>query len=187
MTDQNSPLVLVVDDDRTIRSLLRVAMEEEGYRVADANNGEHGLAEFIRLEPDLVLLDAVMPVLDGFACCRQLRELPLGQDVPVLMITVLDDPESVDRAFDCGATDYVTKPLHWAVLAQRVRRLLTARTALAQLRQLEDLFAQQQQRERWWRSWFDRLAASGDEAAISQCLAEMKAFLEMDGAGADEL
>ena len=108
------------------------------------------------------------------------------------MITVLDDTESVDQAFDCGATDYVTKPLHWAVLAQRVRRLLMARTALAPLGQLEDLFSQQQQRERWWR------AASGDEAAINLCLPEMisgktarnnqnddpgldmKAFLEMD-------
>ncbi len=137
------PLVLVIEDDRTTRLLLRRAMEKEGYRVAEASDGEQGLADYTRLKPDIVLLDAMMPVMDGFTCCRHLQatgggELPQAAitgdanrpkdfsvaRAPVLMITSLDDPESVDRAFEVGASDFVTKPIHWAVLRQRVRRLI---------------------------------------------------------------
>ncbi|WP_017714868.1 response regulator [Kamptonema formosum] len=118
------PLVLVIEDDRTTRMLLRRAMEKEGYRVAEAADGKQGLADYTRLQPDIVLLDAVMPVMDGFTCCEQVRLLGDGDSTPVLMITSLDDPQSVDRAFEAGAADYVTKPIHWTVLRQRVRRLI---------------------------------------------------------------
>jgi diguanylate cyclase (GGDEF)-like protein len=99
-------------------------MEKEGYRVAEATDGEQALADYNHLHPDIVLLDAVMPVMDGFTCCRHLQSLPGGDRTPLLIITSLDDPESVDRAFEVGASDYVTKPIHWAVLRQRVRRLI---------------------------------------------------------------
>src|SRR3569832_1159545 len=118
----DSSMVLVDDDDRALRTLLRFAMEEEGFLVAEANNGENCLAEFARLQPDIVLLDAVMPVMDGFTCCSQLRTLSTAEHTPVLMITVLDDQDSVDQAFAAGATDYVTKPIHWAVLRQQKTR-----------------------------------------------------------------
>ena len=118
------PLVLVIEDDRTTRILLRRAMEKDGYRVAEAADGKQGLADYTRLQPDIVLLDAMMPVMDGFACCEQVRLLGDGDRTPVLMITSLDDPQSVDRAFEAGAADYVTKPIHWTVLRQRVRRLI---------------------------------------------------------------
>ncbi len=121
---QAPPLVLVVDDDKSMRILLRKAMEQEGYQVAEASEGEQALAAYTRLHPDIVLLDALMPVMDGFTCCAQLQKLPGGARTPVLMITGLEDRESVDRAFVVGATDYVTKPIHWAVLRQRVRRLI---------------------------------------------------------------
>jgi diguanylate cyclase (GGDEF)-like protein len=125
--------ILIVDDDRAMRLLLRLAMEEEGYTVLEAKDGEQCLAEFIQHRPQMVLLDAVMPGIDGFSCCQQLRQLPEAQDVPILIITVLDDPASVDRAFEAGATDYVTKPIHWPVLCQRVRRLLQAYWSMVQL------------------------------------------------------
>ncbi|HEY9748294.1 MAG TPA: response regulator, partial [Allocoleopsis sp.] len=131
----NAPLILVVDDNKAARSLLRETMEEEGYRVAEARDGEQCLTIYTRLRPDIVLLDAVMPVLDGFTCCRQLKALPGGDRIPVLMITGLDDEASVDQAFAAGATDYVTKPIHWAVLRQRVRRLIQASQAMAELHQ----------------------------------------------------
>ncbi len=155
---EDLPVILVVDDDKTMRLLLRRAMEQEGYQVVEANNGEQCLALYTSQKPDLILLDAVMPVMDGFSCCLQLQALAgdddavmptlpisdpqrnacgssltslsqsqvqtLARNTPVLMITSLEDPESVDRAFEVGATDYVTKPIHWAVLRQRVRRLL---------------------------------------------------------------
>jgi diguanylate cyclase (GGDEF)-like protein len=138
----DDPLViLVVDDDELTRQLLRRIMEKEGYQVFEAVNGEQGLEAYERLKPHLVLLDAIMPVMDGFTCCTQLQLLSEGSPAenngfadnkhlrglartPVLMITGLDDPESVDRAFAVGATDYIRKPIHVPVLRQRVRRLI---------------------------------------------------------------
>lgn len=144
--------ILIVDDDRAMRLLLKLAIEVEGYTVIEAKDGEECLAKFAQHQPQMVLLDAVMPGMDGFTCCQCLRQQARQQsaivanspdspgweitelvEVPVLMITVLDDSDSVDRAFEAGATDYVTKPIHWAVLCQRVRRLLNAYWATMQL------------------------------------------------------
>lgn len=117
-------LILVVDNDKSMRMLLRLALEQEGYQVTEASCGESCLAACQRCQPDVVLLDALMPVMDGFTCCAQLQTLPSGNCIPVLMITVLDDPDSVDRAFEVGAIDYITKPIHWTVLRHRVRYLI---------------------------------------------------------------
>ena len=135
---QNPPLILVVDDEKTLRLVLRRVMEKEGYRVSEALDGEQCLEISPQIKPDMVLLDAMMPGIDGFTCCAKLREL-LGDDCPpILMITVLDDPASVDRAFEVGATDFVTKPIFWAVLRQRVRRVLENSWAMKELqRQIE--------------------------------------------------
>ncbi|HLO46849.1 MAG TPA: PleD family two-component system response regulator [Kamptonema sp.] len=128
------PVILVVDDQKTSRLMLRLAMEKEGYGVREAGDGQQCLKVCEQFQPDMVLLDAVMPVMDGFTCCAQLQAL-LGEECPpVLIITVLDDRESVDKAFEVGATDYVTKPIHWPVLCQRVRRLLQTSWAMRQLR-----------------------------------------------------
>lgn len=177
----DSPLVLVVDDDRVLRSLLRLAMEEEGYQVAEAKNGENGLSEFARLQPDIVLLDAVMPVMDGFACCDRLRTLPPAKHTPILMITVLDDGDSVDRAFAVGATDYVTKPIHWAVLRQRVTRLLDATRSLKQVQQIAATLQQQSQREQLFRGIARRLSQSQTLAEIlNPSVREIQEFLAVD-------
>lgn len=145
-TAQNHiPLILVTDDDRATRTLLKVAMEEEGYRVITARDGQECLSEYHRCEPDMVLLDAVMPGMDGFTCCRRLHELGGMNFMPVLMITALDDQDSIDQAFAAGAVDYVTKPIHWAVLSQRVRRLLTNSKTLLELEHLQIQLKQQQQ------------------------------------------
>jgi PAS domain S-box-containing protein len=150
-TKNDCPLILVVDDDKFMRIQLRRAMEQAGYQVAEASNGEEAIASYLRLCPDVVLLDALMPVMDGFTCCYQLQALScpgwdsngevspdeagLALRTPVLMITALEDQESVDQAFKAGATDYITKPIHWAVLRQRVRRLLQASQSMRELRQ----------------------------------------------------
>lgn len=147
LIQRDSPLILVVDDDKFMRIQLRHAMEEAGYQVVEASNGEQGLAVYSRVQPDIVLLDALMPVMDGFTCCNLLRAYPVSDrttsssvaasliPTPVLMITALEDQESVDQAFEAGATDYITKPIHWAVLRQRVHRLLEATRVTAQLQQ----------------------------------------------------
>ncbi len=116
--------VLIADDDRLTRVMLRRVLEQEGCEVVETDNGVAGLAEFRRCPPDLVLLDAMMPELDGFDCCAQMLEMPATEHIPVLMITGLEDPRSVNRAFDAGATDFITKPIHWQVLRRRVRILI---------------------------------------------------------------
>lgn len=177
----DSPLVLVVDDDRSLRALLCFAMEEEGYQVVEANNGENCLAEFMRLQPDLVLLDAVMPVMDGFTCCSQLRTLPIAEHTPVLMITVLDDRESVDRAFTVGATDYVTKPIHWPVLRQRVTRLLDVSRSHRQVKKITEALQKQTQRERLFRGIAQRLTqALTLEEILNPSIQDIQAFLKLD-------
>jgi diguanylate cyclase (GGDEF)-like protein len=118
------PLILLIDDDLTTRMHLRLYLENEGYRIAEAKDGREGLTAYSCLRPDMVLLDALMPDIDGFECCAQLQNLPGGNHTPVLIITSLEDQKSVDKAFEVGAADYVTKPVHWAVLRQRVRRLI---------------------------------------------------------------
>ncbi|WOD41537.1 EAL domain-containing protein [Nodosilinea sp. E11] len=138
----NTPLVLVVDDDRSLRKLLTMAIKQSGYRTIEATNGREALELYQQESPDLVLLDAMMPEMNGFACCRQLRLLqsaqvlatsPLDQsassiqsndEFPILMITALDDDHSVESAFAAGATDYITKPVNWSILNQRLKRLL---------------------------------------------------------------
>ena len=126
MTDnsQQTPLIAIVDDDRSMRMLLNMAMEDTGYRVAEASNGEQFLAEYENLQPDLILLDAMMPGMDGFTCCQKIRSLPRSDRVAIMMITALDDLESIQQALDVGANDYITKPIEWRVLSDKVERLL---------------------------------------------------------------
>lgn len=181
LSQPDYPRVLVVDDDRSLRTLLRFAMEEEGYQVAEANNGDNCLAEFARVKPDIVLLDAVMPVMDGFTCCSRLRTFPGAEHTPVLMITVLDDQDSVDQAFAAGATDYVTKPIHWAVLRQRVARLLEASRSLQQVQLVTQALQKQIQRECLFRSIAQRLTQSLTlEDILNPSVKEIREFLQVD-------
>ncbi|RUR72293.1 PAS domain-containing protein [Chlorogloeopsis fritschii PCC 9212] len=128
-------LILVVDDDRLMQTQLRGLLAASGYRVAQASNAQEALTIYAQLQPDLVLLDALMPGMDGFACCQQLQSLPGGDRTPVLMMTALYDEASVERAFAAGATDFITKPIHWPILRQRVRRLLEVNQVMQTLRQ----------------------------------------------------
>lgn len=136
MSEQKS-LILIVDDDAGIRSVLRLLMEREGYRVTEASTGVEAIAAFEQWHPDVVLMDIRMPVMDGAAACARIQQLPDGDRTPVLMITALDDRDSIDRCFEAGATDYITKPVNSAVMRQRVRRLLRARQAENALRASE--------------------------------------------------
>lgn len=131
------PLILVVDDDVFILGMLRNLLEEEGFRVVVAKDGIHAIEEFQRCFPDMVLLDAAMPVMDGFTACRELKKLPTQADVPIVMITALDDERSVDEAFEAGAVDYINKPIHWAVLRHRVQVTIKARRAQIALQESE--------------------------------------------------
>jgi len=127
--------VLVVDDDPVARRLIRATLAPAGFEVIEAGDGEQALAVLRDRLPDLVLMDVSMPVMDGFSACAELRKLPRGDRVPVVMITGLDDVQSIERAFEVGATDFITKPINWPILAHRVRYMLRASTAINQIEQ----------------------------------------------------
>ncbi|MDX2216678.1 MAG: response regulator [Oculatellaceae cyanobacterium bins.114] len=131
-------LVLVVDDDCGLRQLLRKKLEAEGYQVIEAVNGKQAIELCQRDRPELVLLDAVMPVMDGFTCCQQLSNADLGYTPLLLIITVLEDEASIHQAFQAGADDFVTKPINWVILKQRVRKLIQQARLMQQVRRYND-------------------------------------------------
>jgi PAS domain S-box-containing protein len=135
--NQAQPVVLVADDEKAMRVIIRHTLQRDGYAVLEAGNGAEALALFQQHSPDVVLLDAVMPVVDGFAACERLRELPEGAHVPILVVTNFNDSDSVERAFAAGATDYATKPIQWAVLRHRLKQLVQTNRAYAALRRSE--------------------------------------------------
>ncbi len=136
--------VLIVDDDATTRLLAAQTLQQAGYEVIMAVNAEEGLELFDSKRPDLLLLDVVMPGMDGFAACCMLRKKPGAERVPIIMLTGLDDTDSIRRAYDSGATDFITKPINWLLLAYRVRYALRATRALAELAQSQESLAHAQ-------------------------------------------
>jgi len=131
--ERTGPLVLVVDDDLNTRILGRECLEQAGFVVEEACDGEQGLALFEKIRPDIVLLDVIMPGVDGFVVCRTIRNREGGANVPVLMMTGLDDEDSINRAYEVGATDFTSKPVNWLILPYRIRYLLRANLAIGEL------------------------------------------------------
>jgi diguanylate cyclase (GGDEF)-like protein/PAS domain S-box-containing protein len=127
------PTALIVDDDAMMRLLIRQTLERVGFVCHEAGSGEDGLRVLAAKAVDIVLLDVVMPGLDGYAVCQQLRGMASGSTIPVIMLTGLDDSESIDRAYEVGATDFISKPIPWGVLGHRVRYVLRASRAFHDL------------------------------------------------------
>jgi len=119
------PLVLVVDDDVRMLRMMRRILELEGYRIVTAGNAEAALDVFDRETPDLVLLDVMMPGMDGFTACQQIREF---SQLPIIMVTARSIDEEKVRGLDSGADDYVTKPFSASELTARVRAILRRAT-----------------------------------------------------------
>jgi signal transduction histidine kinase len=128
------PLVLVADDDASTRFLVRTTLELAGFDVAECEDGRRAVSEFARLKPKVVVLDVLMPGMDGFQACAEIRRTPGGETVPVLMLTGLDDVESINKAYEAGATDFAVKPINWTILGHRVRYMLRASQILDDLR-----------------------------------------------------
>ncbi len=112
--------VLIVEDDERIAAALSMALEDEGYAVSIAANGEEALGKVAVAEPELVLLDLMLPGMDGFECCRRMRRL---SDVPIVMVSARNDTTDVVAGLEAGADDYVTKPFAMPELTARLRAL----------------------------------------------------------------
>ena len=131
--------LLVVDDDLLLRSMAVKALVHAGFHVLDAGSGEQALARFDEAQVDLVLLDVMMPGMDGYEVCRHIRARPLGARLPVLMLTGLTDTGSIEKAYASGATDFITKPINWTLLSHRVRYALRASAAAEAMRHTSEM------------------------------------------------
>ena len=116
-----SPRILTIEDDERIRTAMRLALEDEGYVVDEADSGEAALERFAEAPADVVLIDLMLPGIDGFEVCRSLRR---SSDVPIVMVTARTDTQDVVTGLEAGADDYVTKPVVPKELAARIRALL---------------------------------------------------------------
>jgi two-component system response regulator MprA len=123
-TGAERPLLLVVDDERAIVDFITLGMRYEGFRIAEAPDGQTGLALSVSERPDVVILDIMLPDLDGLQVCRRLRAHPLTANVPILMLTAKDEIRDRVVGLEAGADDYLTKPFSFEELLARVRALL---------------------------------------------------------------
>jgi len=123
---EDRPHVLLVDDDDVNLMLTAIALRERGFEVIEASGGEAALEQLEQIAPDLIVLDAMMPGIDGFETCQRLRHRAGYAQVPVLMLTGLDDDASIERAYSAGATDFFVKSMQWSLLAGRLRYMLRA-------------------------------------------------------------
>jgi diguanylate cyclase (GGDEF)-like protein/PAS domain S-box-containing protein len=169
--------LLIVDDDSMVRLVARASLAHAGFRVEEAEDGALGIEAYDRLRPDLVLLDVQMPGLDGFEVCQEIRRHPAGRHVPVLIMTGLDDLESIERAYRAGATDFVAKPLNWAILVHRIRYMLRANADFLTVRSQQARLDEAQQLARLG-SW-ELDIASGS-------LTSSRNFRTMLGLGSDD-
>src|SRR5713226_2279869 len=130
--------ILIVDDDPVVRSLMRATLENDNFEVIEAVDGVEGCQLYEEHHPDLLLVDVMMPRMDGFELCRELRGRHASAYVPIVVATSLDDVPSIARAYDAGATDFIPKPLNWLVINHRVRYILRASRAFDELRRNQE-------------------------------------------------
>jgi diguanylate cyclase (GGDEF)-like protein/PAS domain S-box-containing protein len=138
MDSEKKTLILIVDDEQFTRVIFQDALEKAGFMTALAGDGASAIASFLQLQPDMVLLDLIMPDKDGFQTCQEIRNLQEGKYTPVLMVTGLGDTESINRAFESGATDFITKPINTDLLVHRVRYMLRASQNITEMKQVAE-------------------------------------------------
>ncbi len=166
--NESKTRLLVVDDDMLLRGMATRTLRHAGFEVLEADSGERALELFDSASVDLLLLDVMMAGIDGYETCRRLRALPHGQRMPVLMLTGLNDTESIERAYEAGATDFITKPIQWALLTHRVRYGLRAAQAAEAMRHSRESLARAQRMAHmgnWSFSSSDRQMACSEELA----------------------
>ncbi len=138
---QSSPLVLVADDDPMIRLLAQQALGSRSFEVEQAENGQDGFEIFKTRNPDLILCDVMMPIVDGYELCASIRATKQGEHVPIVMLTGLNDRESIQHAFSVGATDFCEKPVNWELLPYKLNYILRASSTFSDLQASEERYS----------------------------------------------
>jgi two-component system phosphate regulon response regulator PhoB len=128
----SKPLVLVVEDEAALATMLRYNLEKQGFRVEEAADGQEALTRIAEVQPDLVLLDWMLPVMSGIEVCRQIRRRSTTRDLPVIMVTARTEDQDAVRGLNTGADDYITKPFSMEALVARMRALLRRANAVPQ-------------------------------------------------------
>lgn len=129
-----SSCIMIVDDDPSIRLMMSSALESLGLCVKEAEDGAQALTMLENIIPDLLLLDVMMPGMDGFEVCARLKENPVLSEIPIVLVTGNNDIDSIKHAFELGITDFVTKPIQWALIGYRINFLLRATKSFTDLK-----------------------------------------------------
>ena len=169
--------ILVADDDGMLREIATAMLENAGFEAVAVGSGEAAIAACAAGMPDLVLLDVEMPQGNGYQACSGIRSLPNGGDVPIVMVTGFDDAASINLAYDAGATDFVVKPINWALLAHRIRYVLRGARAQAHIHRLAyfDALTALPNRE-----WIGEYLARSLEAAAQSAQQVALLFVDLD-------
>jgi CheY-like chemotaxis protein len=126
--DREEPMtrkkILLVDDSNTILMVERMMLMKGPYDIVTASNGEEAIAKAVAEKPDLILMDVIMPKMDGFEAVRQIRQQPDTRDTPVIMVTTRSESQNVENGFESGCNDYVTKPINSTELLSKLRSYL---------------------------------------------------------------
>ncbi len=159
------PLALIADDDEMMQLMLSEAAASAGFEAHTVGNGKDAVTLAAELNPDIFLLDVNMPIMDGFAACERLRCSPEHRLTPIVVVTGDDDSESIDRAYQSGATDFVSKPINWSLLAHRLRYILRG------AENLKTLHAREQKIHRL--AYFDDLTGLPNRAMLRERIEDM--------------
>ncbi|MGI9568504.1 MAG: response regulator, partial [Desulfobulbia bacterium] len=120
MSDEAPKKILIIEDEPTQRILAKEILESAGFSVRSSDDGKHGLNMAIKTQPDLIILDLMLPSLDGYSLCTSLRECKQTERIPIILITGSKEPDVIKRGLAAGADDFVNKPVDWQFLADRV-------------------------------------------------------------------
>lgn len=123
--------ILVVDDEQDILELIRHTLNKEGYEVHVAANGQQAVEKALKIKPDLILMDVMMPVMDGMEACRQLKENPETSDLAIIFLTARSEEFAELAGFEAGADDYIAKPIRGRVLLSRIRAILRRNSSIS--------------------------------------------------------
>ncbi|MEM9058699.1 MAG: response regulator, partial [Pseudomonadota bacterium] len=175
------PKALIVDDDAVTRLMLAEAVGQIDFEVLEAGDGNDGLDIALREHPSLILLDIDMPGRNGYELCKMLRQVAAFRFTPIMMITGNDDVDSVNRAYECGATDFVAKPINWALLQHRLRYVVRAAGTLTALH------AREAENRALLRSVPDTIVVCDDGGQVLKCLNGVGNALLKGGDGAGDV
>lgn len=161
--------ILIVEDNPITGLTLTKILTQAGYQTIKATNGHEGLKMFIKHQPDLVLMDIIMPMADGYETIKSIRDFEVDRSTPILMLTSLDTQDLIEKAFENGATDFIIKPINWGLLAQRVKYALRSAHTEQQLRttQSQLMYAQKLAKLGYWEWDAVNDEVSGSQSAFS--------------------